>query len=320
MRIGLVTDSLAHLPFEQMLDTAAELGIEGIELNTSNWSNGVHCDLAGLLASEPQRTALLDAVSSRGLELYALNANGNQLHPIDGERQSKNLYDTVTLAGMLGVPAVVCMSGLPAGAPGDVTPNWIVCSWPPETQETLRWQWEEQLIPYWVDFAQHVERAGVERIAIEIHGHQLVYNPRSLMRLRDEIGPIVGANFDPSHTMWMGGDPLRSVDYLGDAIHHVHAKDTYLNPDVLAIASRLENGPLDALADRSWWHVTLGYGHPEEWWREFCYRLRMVGYDGWLSIEHEDIVIGRVEGVRRSVELLRNVAPIEPPDYRTQDV
>jgi sugar phosphate isomerase/epimerase len=320
MKIGLVSDSLAHLPFEQMLDTAAALGIQGIELNTSNWSNGVHCDLAGLLASESKRRALLDAVTSRGLELYALNANGNQLHPTDGARQSKNLYDTVTLAGLLGVATVVCMSGLPAGAPGDVTPNWIVCSWPPDTQETLRWQWEERLIPYWTRFAEHVARTGVERIAIEVHGQQLVYNARSLMRLRDEIGPIVGANFDPSHTMWMGGDPLRSVDHLGAAIHHVHAKDTYLNPEVLAIASRLENGPLDDIAARSWWHVTLGYGHPEQWWREFCYRLRMAGYDGWLSIEHEDVVIGRVEGVRRAVELLQRCAPVDPGDYDVQDV
>lgn len=320
MKIGLVTDSLAHLPFEQMLDTAAELGIQGVELNTSNWSSGAHCDLAGLLGSGEQRQALLDAVASRGLELYALNANGNQLHPVDGERQSQNLYDTVTLAGLLGVPTVVCMSGLPGGAPGDVTPNWIVTSWPPDTQETLRWQWEEQLLPYWTAFARHVERSGVERIAVEMHGHQLVYSPRTLLQLRDEVGPIVGANLDPSHAMWMGGDPIRSVDHLGVAIHHVHAKDTYLNPEVLAIASRLENGPLDQVADRSWWHTTLGYGHPESWWREFCYRLRMAGYDGWLSIEHEDAVIGRIEGVRRSVDLLRAVAPVDPADYRTQEV
>ena len=46
----------------------------------------------------------------------------------------------------------------------------------------------------------------------------------------------------------------------------------------------------------------------------------MAGYDGWLSIEHEDIVIGRVEGVRRSVELLRNCAPIDPSDYHVQGI
>ena len=56
MKIGLVTDSLAHMSFDDMLDTAAELGIQGIELNTSNWSTGPHCDLQGLLASETAQT------------------------------------------------------------------------------------------------------------------------------------------------------------------------------------------------------------------------------------------------------------------------
>jgi sugar phosphate isomerase/epimerase len=320
MRIGMVTDSLAHLPFEAMLDTVAELGIEGIELNTSNWSTAPHCNLPGLLASGEARKALLGAVADRHLELFALNANGNQLHPTDGERQSKNLYDTITLAGELGVLTVVCMSGLPGGAPGDVTPNWVVSSWPPETQQILRWQWEEQLLPYWHRLADHARACGVTRIAVELHGNQLVYNPVGLMRLREEIGPLVGANFDPSHMMWMGGDPLVSADYLGAAAYHIHAKDTYVNPAKVATTTRLENGPLDVLTDRSWWYITLGYGHPEAWWREFCYRLRLGGYDGWLSIEHEDVNIGRIEGVRRSVELLRAVAPVHPADYQTQDV
>lgn len=320
MKIGLVTDSLAALAFDAMLDTASKLGCVGIELNTSNWSNASHCDLAGLLRSAPRRAQLLEAITARGLELYALNANGNQLHPTDGERQSKNLYDTITLAGLLGVPTVVCMSGLPGGAPGDITPNWIVTSWPPETQETLRWQWDEQLLPYWRALAAHAQTSGVERIAVEMHGQQLVYNVPTLLRLRAEVGPIVGANLDPSHLMWMGGDPLRSVDALGSAIHHVHAKDTYVDTANTATGTRLENGPLDDVSRRSWWHVTLGYGHSEQWWREFCYRLRMAKYDGWLSIEHEDVVIGRVEGVRRSVELLRACAPGDPGDYTVQDV
>jgi sugar phosphate isomerase/epimerase len=319
VKIGLVTDSLAHLGFEQMLDTAAALGIEGIELNTSNWSAGVHCDLPGLLGSASARSALLTATDARGLELYALNANGNQLHPTDGERQSKNLYDTITLAAELGVPTVVCMSGLPGGAPGDVMPNWLVTAWPPENLDALRWQWEQRLLPYWRDLAERAERAGV-RIAVEAHGHQLVYSARTMMRLRDEIGPIVGANLDPSHPMWMGGDPLATIDYLGAAIHHVHAKDTYIDQRNVATTSRLDTGPLDDLGSRSWWHATLGYGHSEDWWREFCYRLRLAGYDGWLSIEHEDTNIGRVEGVRRSVELLRRVAPVTPSDFTVQEI
>jgi sugar phosphate isomerase/epimerase len=67
--------------------------------------------------------------------------------------------------------------------------------------------------------------------------------------------------------------------------------------------------------DRSWSYVTLGYGHGELWWREFCYALRLNGYDGWLSIEHEDIVLSRMEGIRRSVDLLKRTMIEEPSDY-----
>ncbi len=320
MKIGAVTDSLAHLPFEELLDACVALGIAGIELNTGNWSSAPHCDLQRLLVDAGARKDLKDAVGSRGLELFALNANGNQLHPTDGDRQSEVLHDTVRLAGLLGVDTVVCMSGLPAGAPGDTMPNWVVSSWPPETQTILRYQWDDVLLPYWSDLVALAEREGVRRIAVELHGNQLVYNAPTLLRLRDAVGPVVGANLDPSHTMWMGGDPLQVVNLLGEATFHVHAKDTYVNPAKVGTRTLLENGGLGDLAERSWWYITLGYGHDERWWREFCYRLRLAGYDGWLSIEHEDVALSRHEGLKMSVDLLRNVAPTERSDFELQDI
>lgn len=320
MRIGCVTDSLAHLPFDELLDTLSELDVAGIELNTGNWSSAPHCDLSDLLGDAAARKDLLQRVEARGLELFALNANGNQLHPTDGERQSACLHDTVRLAGALGVETVVCMSGLPAGAPGDLMPNWVVSSWPPETQTILRYQWEEVALPYWADLVELANREGVERIAVELHGNQLVFNAPTLLRLRAEVGPTVGANLDPSHMMWMGGDPLQAIDLLGEATFHVHAKDTYINPAQVGTRTLLENGSLSDLAARSWWYVTLGYGHDERWWRDFCYRLLMAGYDGWLSIEHEDMNLSRLEGLRMSVDLLRNVAPTEVSDFEVQDI
>lgn len=320
MKIGIVTDSLSTLPFEEMLDTVAELGIEGIELNSANWSTAPHCDLEGLLTSADARRSLLDAVESRGLKLYALNANGNQLHPTDGERQSKALYDTITLAGELGLESVSCMSGLPGGSPEDKTPNWIVTSWPPETQKILKWQWEDVLFPYWEKLVKHAEASGVNQLNVELHGTQLVYNVPTLLRLREEFGPVVGANMDPSHMMWMGGDPLAAIDALGSALVHVHAKDTYVSEANTALKTRLENGPLDDLENRSWWYITLGYGHSEDWWRDFCYRLAVQGFEGWLSIEHEDMMLGRVDGVAKSVDVLRKVSFKKGTDYTVQDV
>jgi sugar phosphate isomerase/epimerase len=318
MKIGMVTDSLGHLSLDAMLDTAAALGIQGVEFNACNWTSAPHMNLAEFLASAPARKNFLAAIQKRGLELIGLNANGNQLHPTEGERQSDALYDTIRLAGELGVQTVVLMSGLPEGAPGDVMPNWVISSWPPETQTMLKYQWEERLFPYWRKLAAHAKAHGV-KLAVELHGNQLVYNVPTLLRLRAEIGNIVGANLDPSHLMWMGADPLAAIDALGAAIHHTHAKDTFINKPVAALTSRLENGSLMDIPGRAWSYITLGYGNPESWWRDFCYRLRMAGYDGWLSIEHEDVMLSREEGLRKSVDLLRSAAPSENSDYKVQE-
>ena len=126
MKIGMVSDSLGHLKFTDMLDTAKTAGIAGIEINSANWTTAPHCDLAGLIKSAEARKAFKKEFEKRGLDLIALNANGNQLHPTDGARQSKALYDTITLAGELELKTVVLMSGLPAGTPGDTMPNWVV--------------------------------------------------------------------------------------------------------------------------------------------------------------------------------------------------
>ena len=318
MKIGMVSDSLGHLPFGEMLDTAKRLGIAGIEINSANWTSASHCDLAGLVKSAAARKTFKAEFAKRGLELIALNANGNQLHPTDGERQSKGLYDTITLAGQLEVETVVLMSGLPAGGPGDKLPNWVVSSWPPETQTILKYQWDDVLLPYWKKLAEHAKKTGVTSLAVELHGNQVVYNVPTLLRLRKEIGPIVRANLDPSHLMWMDADPLAAIDALGAAIGHVHAKDTFVNRPVADVASRLENGSLMNIPGRAWSYITLGYGHGESWWRDFCYRLRMVGYDGWLAIEHEDVMLSRVEGVQRSVDVLKSAAPGEASDFKPQ--
>jgi sugar phosphate isomerase/epimerase len=320
MKLGFVSDSLAHLGFEEVLEIAAELGLDGVEVNTGNWSSAPHFDMNRMKSSADARKAFTEAFASRGLKLIALNANGNQLHPVTGATQSACLHDTIRLAGEIGAKKVCLMSGLPGGAVGETTPNWIVSSWPPETQTILQWQWNEVLLPYWRKLVDLARSSGVEQLAIELHGNQLVYNVPSLLKLRKEVGPTVGANLDPSHLFWMGADPLAAVDALGSAIFHVHAKDTFLNGPRQATTSLLENGSLMDISARSWSYITLGFGHSEEWWRSFCYRLRMNGYDGWLSIEHEDVMLSRIEGMRKSVALLKTVMPTEVSDYAPQAI
>ena len=319
MKLGFVSDSLGALPFATMLDHAARMGVQGVEVNTGGWSTAPHLNLAKMLNSAEARRAFRTAFADRGLDVISLNANGNPLHPTD-PAQGACLRDTIRLAGELGIKTVCTMSGLPAGRDGDLMPNWVVSSWPPETQTMLRYQWEEKLLPFWTEIAALAKSCGVERIALELHGNQCVYNVPSLLRLRSMIGPVVGANLDPSHLFWMGADPLIAAEALGDAVYHVHAKDTFLNAPVQATTSLLENGSLMDIQKRSWSYITLGFGHGEEWWRQFCYRLKMGGYDGWLSVEHEDVMLNSLEGLEKSVALLQSVMPKAAADYAPQAI
>lgn len=319
MKLGFVSDSLGSMSLEQVLDAAAQLGVNGVEVNTGGWSTAPHFDLARMKQSPDARRAFQTAFSARGLDIISLNANGNPLHPTD-PTQAACLEDTIRIAGEMGIRTICAMSGLPAGNAEDKMPNWVVSSWPPETQTILRYQWEDKLLPFWHRIASLARSHGIERIALELHGNQCVYNVPSLLRLRDAIGEVIGANLDPSHLFWMGADPLAAAEALGPALYHVHAKDTLLNSKVQATTSLLENGGLANVSTRSWSYITLGFGHGATWWSQFCYKLRMAGYDGWLSIEHEDVILNSLEGLKKSVSLLNEIMPVAASDYTPQAI
>jgi sugar phosphate isomerase/epimerase len=322
MDVGLITDSLGHQPLETVLDLARDLGLASVEIATGNWSEAPHADLPSLVGSEAARQELADKVTSRSLRISALNANGNQLHPTDGERQMAVLRDTIAVASQLGVPTVVCMSGLPAGAPGDTMPNWVTSSWPPENLAMERYQWEDVAIPAWRELASFARDHGV-RLAVEACFDQLVFNASTLLRLAESAGSdVVGANLDPSHLMAMGADIPAVIRALGPQIFHVHAKDTRLDPVVTARDGLLTTQPMERAHLRAWNYVTLGLGHPggERFWADFVYSLRAVGYDGPLNIEHEDVLMNSTEGATRAARLLQRVVVSQAPDWAPANV
>jgi sugar phosphate isomerase/epimerase len=316
MKIGMNTDSLASLNFEDLLDAAASLGLDCLEFATGNWSTAPHIDMDTLLGSKTARDKFTGRIAERGLAVSALTCSGNSLHPgRSGREHDKVIRKTISLAPKIGVDRVILMSGCP-GAPGDKHPNWITVAWPPEATKILEWQWKVVLIPYWRELVAFAKNKGVHHLCLELHGGQNVYNVKTLLRLRETCGSVVGVNFDPSHLIWMGADPLFAIEVLGPAIFHVHAKDTRIEPRNTALNSRIETRPSEYASERSWNYVTLGYGSGEDFWRTFCISLRRIGYDGVLSIEHEDMAMSPMEGVRKSVELLRRVLIAEPASYQ----
>ena len=321
MKLGLVTDSLGQLTFEQMLDACVDLGIPHLEFPTGGWSNAPHCDVRALLDDSAQLEAFRAALADRELSISALNANGNQLHPVIGADVDRVVRDTVDLAHRLEIPTVVCMSGLPGGAPGDQTPNWVTSSWPPETQDILDYQWNEVALPYWQDLAEYGRERGV-RFAVEMHGSQLVYSASTLLRLRSEIGDQVGANFDPSHPMWMAADPRALARGLTGAIYNMHAKDARVQPHIADINGLLDTQPPSEDRTRAWNYVTLGLGYPggAQFWGQLLADLRLAGYDGVLAIEHEDMQRDAYDGLAHTVSLLSSVMPVGAPSWTPADI
>lgn len=312
MKIGMITDSLPQADFDTMLAVAARLEMDVLEFGSGNWSTAPHLGLDHLLESSSARREFHARLADHGLGISALNCSGNPVHPGEaGRRHDEVTRKTIRLARLLDVDRVVMMSGCP-GAPGDHHANWITTEWPPEVREIVRWQWDDVLIPYWRDLTAYTRNLGVDRLCLELHGYQNVYNVATLNRLRGAVGDVVGANLDPSHLMWMGADPIAAARALGDAVYYVHAKDTRIDPVIAGVNGVIDTTPGSDFKVRAWNYITLGHGHGEAWWRDFVLTLAAIGYDGVLSIEHEDPAMSAEAGVAESVALLRRVIVNRP--------
>ena len=310
MKLGVLTVLYQQLPLTQALDRIQALGVEAVELGTGNYPGAHHCDPDELLQDRARARAFKSAIEDRGLVISALSQHGNPLHPDDTVASSahETWRKTLRLAEWLEVAVVNGFSGCPGDHDGARQPNWVTCAWPTDYSEVLDWQWNERVIPYWTEEARVAAEHGVS-IGFEMHPGFVVYNPETLLRLREAAGPQVGANFDPSHLFWQSIDPLEAIKALGrsNAIFHVHAKDTYLDAGNIAVNGVLDTKPYDRFLERSWSFRTVGYGQPEKTWRDIVSTLRTVGYDDVLSIEHEDGLASIDEGLAKAVELLQRV-------------
>ena len=244
------------------------------------------------------------------MEISALSAHGNAVHPDKAiaKKFDEDLTNALLLAEKLGVPVVNTFSGCPGGSPEDKTPNWVTCPWPDDFSEILEYQWNDVLIPYWKEKVAFAKAHNVHKIALELHPGFCVYNTRSLLKLREAVGPEIGANLDPSHLIWQGMDLIAVIRELGkaNAIFHFHAKDTKVDAINTAVNGVLDTQHYSEELTRSWIFRSVGYGHGEDYWKAIASELRLAGYDYAISIEHEDSLMSGKEGLLKAIGCLKN--------------
>lgn len=315
MDIGVHTPPFADESLEGALSYCSERGVDAIEPGVGGHPGEDHLPRRTYLDDEDEQADLAALLDEYGMAISALATHNNPLHP-DDERAAEadtELREAIRLADQLDVDAVTCFSGLPGGGPDDAVPNWITAPWPPEHAAALEYQWDVA-IEYWEDLAAVADDHGVD-LAIEMHPNMLVYEPHGLARLRAATNDRVGANFDPSHLYWQGITVTDAIRYLGerDAIRHVHAKDTRIYDANAREKGVLDTTPYDEEPDRSWLFRSVGYGHDESHWKDLVSTLRIVGYDGTVSIEHEDSLTSSREGLEKAIDVLeRAVFRTEP--------
>lgn len=306
MELGVLTNLYASKTLDETLELLHTLGVTMAEIGCGGYPGKAHCDPEVLLHDEKAFNEFVATFEKHEMKISALSCHGNPVHP--NKEIAKSFHDdfinAILLAEKLGVDTVVGFSGCPGDSEGSKYPNWATCAWPDDYLSVLDYQWNEVLIPYWKETAAFAKAHGVNKIAFEMHPGFCVYNPETLMRLRNAVGDVIGANFDPSHLIWQGIDPVAAIRYLKGAIYHFHAKDTKIDKINTAVNGVLDTKHYGDELHRSWVFRACGYGNDATYWKDIVSALRLVGYDKVMSIEHEDSLMSIDEGLFKAVEFL----------------
>lgn len=307
MKLGVMSPVLNSMGLEESLKYLNSLGVDCLEIGAGGYPGKAHLDPKDYLNNPAKVQEFKDLLKKYNIELAAVSCHGNPVHPNKeiAKKYHDEFVDAMKVAVMLGVDTIIGFSGCPGDCPESKNPNWVTCAWPDDYIEILDWQWNEVLIPYWKETARLAKEIGIKKIAFEMHPGFCVYNPKTLLKLREAVGDIIGANFDPSHLFWQGIDPVEAIKYLKGAIYHFHAKDTKIDKANTAVNGVLDTGNYGNILDRSWVFRTVGYGHGKEVWNDIISALKATGYDGVISIEHEDGLMSPKEGLEKAVYFLK---------------
>lgn len=326
MKLGVYNAILHDRSLPEALKVIADLGLTGIEINTGGFLPAVHVPtMDDILVSDAARDDYLGLFEGTGVSIAGLNCNGNPLHPRReiGERHAEDIRRSIRLARRLGQDRVVTMSGLPAGEPGATVVNWVVNAWNSAALDVLDYQWGVAA-EFWKEIDRLAADHGV-KVALELHPQNIVFNTADVYRLIELTGAThVGVELDASHLFWQQMDPVAVVRELGSLVFQAAAKDVRVNTDNAALYGVLDNSfrRLSPEEDRTnlggdewanewpknsaWDFVALGRGHDTSYWTEFLRALHDVDPDMLVNIEHEDVSLGRIEGLEVAAKVLRD--------------
>jgi len=313
MKLGVMANCFIDKSWENACKAASEAGLKAIEPGCGGFVGKAHCNPAELLKDEDAIKKFMKAAEDNGLEISALSCHGNTLHPDKSvsNEYTADLEAAIELASKIGVKVINGFAGCPGAGEGAKYPNWITCPWPPYFGDGVKWQWEKKVVPFWKEMAKKAKKADV-KFGFEMHPGDVVYNTEALLYLREKVGAEeISCNFDPSHLFWQGMDPIVCIKELGDAIVHVHAKDSKVDKSVVELRGVNDWKHYGEIAKRAWTFRTVGYGHGIEFWNDFVSALRLVGYDGVISIEHEDPLMSAGEGLSKAIDFLNKVLLFE---------
>ncbi|MFV0255535.1 MAG: sugar phosphate isomerase/epimerase family protein [Erysipelotrichaceae bacterium] len=309
MKLAVFNPVMGQMDLEESLKYLSALGVEAMEMGVGGYPGKNQLDPKVYL-DKPEAIVKLKALFQKyNMEIAALSCHGNPISPDKqlADSSHNDFIDACRLAKQLDVKTVITFSGCPGGSEIDKMPNWVTCSWPEEYQKVLDYQWNEVLVPYWKNMLSLLDECDVN-VAFEMHPGFCVYNPATMLKLRKLVGSErLGVNFDPSHLFWQQIDPLAAIKELKDCMYHFHAKDTYLDQQNIKINGVLDTGSYGNLLERSWYFKTVGYGHDQILWKQMINRLKEVGYNGVISIEHEDTVMSTNEGLEKAIMFLGDI-------------
>ncbi len=319
MKLGYFTANFTEKPLEEVIQLIQPYGYEALEIPAYEGNGQFETEdiLKGDNAAKLKKMVAgygmtIEALSNHSDSFLIMGPTGKETDFIyKGTPEEKikhgteSLIRTAQAANALEVKTVV-------GYPG--VENWGRFFFFPYGEGWA--EYEEQFVERFTPILDKFQEYGV-RFAIEIHPNSFVYDLKTAMRALELVDyhPALGYNFDPANTLYLMLDPATVIDTLKDRIYHVHAKDAELPKHNLGAGGTLIHGDMQAL-DCSYRFRIPGWGQVD--WKSVITELSLVGYNGVLSYEHEDVTMSRMDGVKKVAPFLKPLL-IEAPYEGRQD-